>query len=182
MRTFLRLSAGAAMLALLILAAGAASAATPAHVNGGGTTTFGADLDGDGDIEASQFSLHVTIDPSGGVRGNFNCLMAGRSDILGLGLMAVRGAVASASIDGDTVTMHGTATVILTRASALFGAPAVKMQAPFTAVATAGGPGAGTLRLTVLGAFDGGPGDLTLGNGNYDLPTETLVSGQIGVR
>jgi hypothetical protein len=50
---------------------------------------------------------------------------------------------------------------------------------PFTVTVTDGGPNVGTLRLTVIGAFDGVPGDTIIGNGNYDLPTETVDKGQI---
>ena len=46
----------------------------------------------------------------------------------------------------------------------------------------AGGPGVGQLQLTVIGAFDGVPGDTTTGNGNYDLPPETVATGQISIR
>ena len=50
---------------------------------------------------------------------------------------------------------------------------------PFQVSAWPGGPGVGTMQLTVIGAFDGVPGDTTPGNGNYDLPNETVRSGQI---
>ena len=46
---------------------------------------------------------------------------------------------------------------------------------------TSGGPGRGTLQLTVIGAFDGIPGDTIPGNGNYDLPVERVSSGQITI-
>jgi hypothetical protein len=35
--------------------------------------------------------------------------------------------------------------------------------------------------LTVIGAFDGVPGDTIPGNGNYDLPVETVATGQIRI-
>jgi len=44
-----------------------------------------------------------------------------------------------------------------------------------------GGPGVGKMQLTVVGAFDGVPGDMTPGNGNYDLPVETVATGQIAM-
>jgi len=53
---------------------------------------------------------------------------------------------------------------------------------PFQVVLHAGGPGVGQLQLTVIGAFDGVPGDTTTGNGNYDLPPETVATGQISIR
>jgi len=39
-----------------------------------------------------------------------------------------------------------------------------------------------TIGLTVMGAFDGVGGDMIVGNGNYDLPVETVSSGHIRIR
>lgn len=74
----------------------------PTKVTGGGTGTFAdgkidpwdidgldGDLDGDGDIDGSQFGMGVIIFADGSAQGHFECLMAGASDILGLPLMAV---------------------------------------------------------------------------------------------
>jgi hypothetical protein len=44
---------------------------------------------------------------------------------------------------------------------------------------TPGGPGVGTMQLTVIGAFDGVPGDTQLGDGNYSLPVEVVATGLI---
>lgn len=170
-----------AVVAVSILFGDEATAAASTRVTGGGTGTFGADLDGDGDTEASQFGFGVVINPDGTARGHFNCLMAGRSDILGLALMAVEGTVTSGSVNGNSATLSGTAKVILTR-STLAGVPGGKFALPFTVTVAAGGPGSGTMRLSVIGAFDGAPGDTAAGNGNYDLPTETLTSGRIAIR
>ena len=52
---------------------------------------------------------------------------------------------------------------------------------PFEVTVMAGGPGVGTLQLTVIGAFDGVPGDTIIGNGNYDLPVETVSNGLIRI-
>jgi energy-coupling factor transporter ATP-binding protein EcfA2 len=55
---------------------------------------------------------------------------------------------------------------------------------PVTAVfiwAPVQAPGAGTLKMTVYGVFDGVAGDGVIGNGNYDLATETLRSGRITI-
>src|SRR5439155_9281569 len=82
------------------------------RVTGGGTGTFGADLDGDGDIDGSQFGIGVTIRANGSAQGHFLCLMAGRSDILGLPVMAVQGPVSSGDGNGDgSVTFSGVGTV-----------------------------------------------------------------------
>jgi hypothetical protein len=145
------------------------------RVTGGGTGTFGADLDGDGDIDGSQFGMGVTIRADGSAQGHFLCLMAGRSDILGLPIMAVQGQVTEGSDNGDgSVTFSGSGTVNLGNGQIFTGVP-------FTVTVTAGDPDVGTLQLTVIGAFDGVPGDTFIGNGNYDLPTETVRSGRIEI-
>ncbi|MBI3304337.1 MAG: hypothetical protein HYZ72_19905 [Deltaproteobacteria bacterium] len=101
--------------------------------------------------------------------------MAGRSDILGLSLLAVQGPVTSGSDNGDgSVTFSGSGTVNLGNGQIFTGVP-------FKVTVTAGGPGVGTLQLTVIGAFDGVPGDTHIGNGNYDLPIETVSSGRIKI-
>lgn len=156
-------------------------AASATHVTGGGTGTFDADLDGDGDVEASQFGIGAVIHADGSAKGHFNCLMAGRSDILGLALMAVQGKITSGSVSGNTATLSGTASVLLTR-STLEGVPEGKFALPFTVTVIAGGPGAGGMSLTVIGAFDGAPGDVVAANGNYDLAAETVRSGGITIR
>src|SRR5215207_3013812 len=172
---------GAIWLAVLfMLAVGATplpvDAQSPTHVAGGGTGTFGADLDGDGRIDGSQFGMGVIVEGGGAAKGHFTCLMAGRSAILGLSLMAVQGRVTQGVANADgSVTFRGVATVNLGNGQQFRGVP-------FVVTVTAGGPGVGTLQLTVVGAFDGVPGDTTPGNGNYDLPVETVRSGQIGTR
>jgi hypothetical protein len=157
---------------LLLLPADAQSST---RVTGGGTGTFYADLDGDGEIDGSQFGMGVTVYASGSAKGHFLCLMAGRSDILGLSLMAVEGPVSS-GVDNDDggVTFNGVGTVNLANGTIFRGIP-------FQVTVTAGGAGVGTLQLTVIGAFEGVPGDTVLGNSNYDLPVETVASGRIKI-
>lgn len=158
-----------------VLAAPVAIADAPVVVSGGGTGTFAADLDDDGDIDGSHFGLGVSF-RGGFPRGHFMCQMAGNADILGLPLMAVGGAVSGgwASPGTGTAMLTGRATVNL--------AQGVKFtNVPFEVRLSAGGPGVGQLRLTVIGAFDGVPGDAVPGNGNYDLPVETVATGQIKI-
>jgi len=152
-----------------------AQAQAPTMVYGGGTGTFGRDLDGNGDVEASQFGMGVTILGNGSARGHFLCLMAGRSDIGPFPVMSVSGPTMTGFLAADsTATFSGIATVNLGNGQIFRGIP-------FQVTVSRGGPGVGTLRLTVVGVFDGGPGDTTVGNGNYDLPTETVTSGQIAI-
>jgi hypothetical protein len=152
-----------------------ASAASVTRVQGGGTGTFGADLDGDGNVDGSQFGMGVAILGNGAARGHFLCLMAGRSQILGLSLMSVEGRVTEGVLNADgSATFAGVGSVNL-------GNGEIFRAVPFRVTAWPGGPGVGKMQLTVIGAFDGAPGDTNIGNGNYDLPNETVASGRIAI-
>ena len=152
-----------------------ASAAGVTMVHGGGTGSFGADLDGDGRIDGSQFGLVVAMMGSGAARGSFLCLMAGRSQILGLHLMSVQGQVTGGTLNPDgSASFSGTGSVNL-------GGGTIFQGVPFRVTAWPGGPGVGKMQLTVIGAFDGVPGDTIPGNNNYDLPNETVATGQIAM-
>lgn len=159
-------------------------------VTGGGQGTFGSDLDGDGDIDGSYFGIAIARGergedddddrgPGPSSAGHFVCGMWGHTDILGLPLMAVEGQVVSDSIRWrkKRVTFRGVGTVDLGTGPAGF-----FTNVPFEVTVTSGGPGVGTLKLTVIGAFDGVPGDTIAGNGNYDLPVETVSSGHIRIQ
>src|SRR5881409_2429591 len=87
----------------------AAPLAPAVQVTGGGSTTFGVDLDGDGDVDATHFGFAAVIAADGSAQGHFTCLMAGNADFLGLHLMAVQGPVTSGALDGRR--FRGTATV-----------------------------------------------------------------------
>jgi hypothetical protein len=128
------------------------------------------DLDGDGHVDGSYFLVAVEAEHAS-VQGHFVCAMWGNTRFLGLPLMGVEGRVSRVAINKKTgvVRLEGTGTVDL-------GGPFFQ-NVPFIAKVTAGGPGEATLQLTVVGAFDGVPGDTVPGNGNYDLPIETLISG-----
>jgi hypothetical protein len=109
----------------------------------------------------SQFGFGVSVAPDGSARGHFNCLMAGASEFPGFDLMAVRGRVTSAVINGSTATLEG--------AGMFQTGNQGKQAATFRAVVTAGGPGAGTLQLTLLTPFV------------FVLPTETVLNGTIRI-
>jgi hypothetical protein len=150
-------------------------ATAPTMVTGGGTGTFYADLDDDGDIDGSHFGFAVLTGPGITARGHFMCQMAGNADFLGLKLMQVEGRVSSASFNADgSVTFSGSGSVNLANGT-------VFRDVPFRVSVTAGGPGTGTLQLTVIGAFDGVPGDTLVGDGDYSLPTETVATGLISI-
>lgn len=149
------------------------SAGPLTRVTGGGSGTFGADLDGDGEIDGSHFGIGVLIE-NGSASGHFECLMAGNADILGLPLMAVEGKVTDGFVEEGSATFSGVATVNLANGQIFRG---VK----FTVTVTPVEAGVGTLQLSVIGAFDGVPGDQVPGNGNYDLPVETVTTGEMRI-
>jgi hypothetical protein len=146
------------------------------QATGGGTTTFGQDLDGNGAINLSHFGFAAVIASDGSAHGHFMCLMAGNAEILGLKLMAVQGPVTFGSADGTS--FGGTATVKVFGGN---GQNSVFANVPYSVVVAPGGAGVGTLQMTVNGVFDGVAGDGVIGNGNYDLATETLRSGRITI-
>lgn len=150
-------------------------AAQPISVSGGGTGTFNADLDGDGEFDGSHFGFEVTLRAEGAALGHFMCQMAGNADFLGLTLMLVEGRVTSASLTNSAgAAFSGSGSVNLANGGVLRGVP-------FEVSVTAGGPGTGTLQLTVVGAFDGVPGDTLIGDGNFSLPVETVATGVISI-
>jgi hypothetical protein len=89
--------------------------------------------------------------------------------------MSVKGQVTAGALNADgSATFSGIGSVNLGGGTILTGVP-------FRVTASLGGPGVGKMQLTVVGAFDGVPGDTISGNGNYDLPNETVRSGQIAM-
>lgn len=180
----------ATIVVMITLSSFPAFAEGPIVVNGGGTGTFAdgnidpwdlgeppidGDLDGDGDIDGSQFGMGVVIHEDGSAQGHFVCLMAGISDFLGLSLMSAGGQINAGTINADgSVTFSGVGTVNLANGQRF-------TNVPFVVMVTTGGPGDGTIVLTVIGTFDGVPGDTIIDNGNYDLPVETVSSGQIKI-
>ena len=133
----------------------AVAVADPRVANGGGRGTA------DGVHPFSQFGFGVTRSADGSVQGSFNCLMAGASQFPGFTLMAVRGQVTRAVISGDMATFDGTGMLQTGNQG--------KFDATFHVVVTAGGPGVGTLHLTLLTPFV------------FDLPTERVLNGRISI-
>jgi hypothetical protein len=160
--------------AAILLCTTPTRADAPSIVTGGGTGTFYADLDGDGDVDGSHFGFAVVKGPGASTRGHFMCQMAGNQDFLGLKLMLVEGRVSSAFFTPASVTFSGTGSVNLANETVFRGVP-------FTVTVSAGGPGVGTMQLTVVGAFDGVPGDTIPGDGNYSLPVEIVATGLISI-
>jgi hypothetical protein len=133
----------------------ATAVAGPAVANGGGRGTV------DGVHPFSDFGFNVTRSADGSVQGSFNCLMAGSSQFPGFTLMAVRGRVTHAAINGSTASFDGVGMFQTGNQG--------KSDATFHVVVTAGGPGVGTLHLTLLEPFF------------FDLPVEQVLHGQITI-
>jgi hypothetical protein len=151
------LLAAAVLVTLGVFAPATAIARAPVVLSGGGTGTF------DGIHPGSQFGMVVVFRGST-VQGHFNCVMAGRSAFAGLRLMKVDGRVkaGSANPGAGTATFSGTGTLHMNSA---------KSQVSFTVKVTRGGPGVGTLQLTV----NGPPVGL------FPLPIEHVATGRISL-
>ena len=151
------LLAAAVLVSIGVLGPATAVAGAPIVLSGGGTATF------DGIHPGSQFGMGVVFRGSS-VRGHFNCVMAGRSAFSGLRLMKVDGQVTagSASLVAGTATFSGAGTLHMNNA---------KSQVAFTVNVARGGPGVGTLKLTV----NGPPVGL------FPLPVEHVATGQISM-
>ena len=146
----------AALLAACALVPASSSAAGPVSVTGGGRGTV------DGVHAFSDFGFSAMRSSAGAVEGHFNCLMAGSSQFPGFTLMAVRGQVTHATMGGNSASFDGVG---------MFLAPGVfdKSAATFHVEVTAGGPGVGTLHLTLLTPMF------------FDLPVEHVLHGQISM-
>jgi hypothetical protein len=149
-------SALAVLLAAYALVPAASSAAGPVAATGGGRGTV------DGVRAFSDFGFSLTRSSGGAVEGHFNCLMAGSSQFPGFTLMAVRGQVTQATMGASSASFDGVG---------MFLAPGVfdKSAATFHVEVTAGGPGVGTLHLTLLTPMF------------FDLPVEHVLHGQISI-
>jgi hypothetical protein len=120
-----------AVVVTLVVAAGLAfpaAAAQAPSIKGGGSTE-----------EMTQFAIAVTAG-----RGHFECLMPA--------LMNVNAKVSGADMTGDnSASFDGTAFVTLPAGNPLGLPPGKVGPVPFTATATAGGPGVGQLDLKIMG-------------------------------
>ena len=131
------LLAAAVLLSVGALGPATAVAGAPVVLSGGGTGTF------TGTRPGSQFGMGVVF-RGGTVQGHFNCVMAGRSAVTGLRLMKVDGQVTTGTPDtkAGTATFGGTGTLHMNNATS---------QVEFTVNVVRGGPGVGTLQLTITG-------------------------------
>jgi hypothetical protein len=149
-----RVFSALAVVAALCALAPAAAVAGPAVANGGGHGT-------DGIRPFSQFGFGVTQSADGSIQGHFNCLMAGATQFPGFTLMAVRGQVTSGTIGAGSASLDGVGMLQTGNQG--------KFPATFHFDVTTGGPGVGTLHLTLLTPFF------------FDLPIEHVMDGQITI-
>jgi hypothetical protein len=134
----------------------AALAAGPSAANGGGRGTK------DGITPFSQFGFGVTKGPDGSIHGSFNCLMAGSSQFPPFTLMAVRGQVMKADIGVSAASFDGVGMFQT--------GPDGKSPATFHVDVTEGGPGVGTLDLTLITPL------------LFPVGLEHVLAGQISIR
>jgi hypothetical protein len=110
-----------------------AAAANAPSIHGGGTTA------GLTKADRTRFALAISAGS-----GHFECLMPA--------LMNVQASVSGAQMTGaSSASFEGTATVTLPAGNPLGLPPGKIGPAPFTATATAGGPGVGQLDLKIMG-------------------------------
>jgi hypothetical protein len=123
------------MLRFFVAAAVAAFALALPATAGPGPSVTGGGVSNDG----TRFGLAI----SGG-DGRFECLMPAQ--------MTVEAIVTNVTVTGSSAAFSGTASVTLGGKNP-FGLPSGVLirGTPFTATATAGGPGVGTLDLNILG-------------------------------
>jgi hypothetical protein len=153
MKRFVAVLAGVVAACALVPATASADSTV---ASGGGRGTV------DGTHPFSQFGFSVTRFADGLVHGSFNCLMAGASQFPGFTLMAVRGEVTSAAMTASGASFSG--------AGMFQTGNQGKAPATFHVEVTAGGPGVGSLQLTLLTPFV------------FVLPTEEGLNGQISMR
>lgn len=158
----------ATLLASGVLSASPAVAAGPIVANGGGTGSWAPA----GTPPASQFGMGVRILGGGAAAGHFECLMSGRSAFPGFQLMAVQGTVNAGTASGTTASFSGAGTLLYNFEGGDGRTQSADVN--FSVNVTEGGPGVGTLQLTVFGVpFVPG--------GVAAFPPEWVSSGQIAV-
>lgn len=146
------------------------------HVTGGGTATFGSDLDGDGEIDGSQFGMTVDIKRDGSAEGHLLFAMAGNFDFVG-NMFSIQGPVTEGEVNPDgSVTFRGCGPMKQIGVTTHYPVPC---GVPFQVTVKEGGREVGTFQFTAIGFFAGGPSDTVPGNGNYEQPTQTVRSGLI---
>jgi murein DD-endopeptidase MepM/ murein hydrolase activator NlpD len=107
--------------------------------------------------------------------GSFHCEMSQEAVDFGIPVTQMDGVVSGFdSLAENLVRLSGTATLLLPDGTQM-------EEIPFVLRVGAGGPDEGVLRIRLIGAFDGEPGDARPGNGDYDQWWQSLTEGSIGI-
>ncbi|MCA1701850.1 MAG: hypothetical protein LC808_00680 [Actinobacteria bacterium] len=158
----------AALLVSSVLSAPSAVAGGPIVVSGGGTGSWTPA----GMPPASQFGMGLRILGGGAAAGHFECLMSGRSAFPGFQLMAVQGTVTTGTATSTTASFSGVGTLLYNFEGG--DGRTQRADVTFSVNVTEGGPGVGTLQLTVFGVP-------FIAGGEAAFPPEWVSSGQIKV-
>jgi hypothetical protein len=168
-------------LAAILSSPAIVAAQSVAHVTGGGTASFGADLDGDGEIDGSQFGFMVDIKGDGSAEGHLLFAMAGKFDFL-RNMFSIQGPVTEGKVNPDgSVTLRGCGPMNQIGVTAIY---IESCGVRFEVAVKEGHRGheLGTIQFTAIDLFAGAPGDTDLTNNSYDQPTQTIRSGLIRIR
>ncbi len=162
--------------AVVLLCTTPARADRPSIATGGGTGTFYADLDGDGDVDGSHFRVRCGQRAWGLGTWSFH-VPDGRQRRFprpevdaGGGTHCERGVSARRKRNFQRRRQRESGERSRFQGGPLHGVRDAR-----------GGPETGTMQLTVIGAFDGVPGDTLIGDSNYSLPVETVATGSISI-
>lgn len=124
--------------------------------------------------EACSFDLSAQdLDPP---TGTFTCAMSEPALELGIPFTEMTAEVTGFETSAvNEVLLSGTSTLQLPDGTEQDGVD-------FVLRVTAGGPDEGSLRIRLLGVFDGQPGDAKAGNGDYDQWRQILTDGSISIQ
>jgi murein DD-endopeptidase MepM/ murein hydrolase activator NlpD len=108
--------------------------------------------------------------------GRFTCLMSDQAIALGFPFTQLTAAVTGfGPVTQHEATLSGSSTLQLPDGTE-------QDAVAFVLRLVAGGPGEGSLRIRLLGVFDGAPGDAKAGNGDYDQWWQFLTDGSIQIQ
>jgi hypothetical protein len=154
---------------LLASTARAESAASATQVRGGGIALFDEsfNFDSDPDRDGSAFSFNVVIWADGSFKGNLLYVMAGGTDLDGLGPQVMQCPVTDAKLNPDgSVTLSSEGVLQVWKGGFL--------PATLSLQVTAGGAGVGTIQATfTIPAY---------GLDHALFPVQTVSSGQVRIR
>ena len=151
---------------------------TVVHVAGGGTTTFAEPAEPTpSDAVACTFAVDLLGYPSGAdaASGTYTCELSPQAQATGLPFASLVMEAATLRLAEDgTAEAGGTAVLTLADGTQIPDVPAVL-------VSTAGGPAIGGFGLKLFGVFDGQPGDVEPGDGDYTSAPQIVLEGLIEI-